>query len=158
MSLEQLRIFISSPGDVQDERAAALQVIADLNKRYTGVVELEPVVWEDMPLQADGSFQANIDELVGAIDIAVFILWSRLGSEVADIHKADGSHYKSGTEREWELMRQAREASPDEDRRPDLLVYTRSDEAERKRRLAEAAAEEEGDLVSQKQALDSFIS
>ena len=55
------------------------------------------------------------------IDIAVFILWSRLGSPLgAAITKSDGSPYRSGTEREFDMMLEARKQSGDD--RPFLLA------------------------------------
>ena len=76
------------------------------------------------------SFQQGIDLLLSkehAIDIAVFILWSRLGSPLGPlIRKPDGSEYRSGTERELDLMLEARKKSSDS--RPALMVYVRQDE------------------------------
>jgi hypothetical protein len=90
-----LRIFISSPGDVAEERAKARQVIEQLQRQNGSGLELIPVLWEDLPLQADSSFQEGIDMMLSkehGIDIAVFILWSRLGSPLGSaVRKADGS-------------------------------------------------------------------
>ena len=71
-----VRIFISSPGDVAEERDQARRVIAGLQKQYSGVT-LQPVLWEDLPLPATASFQESIDVILERepIDIAVFILW-----------------------------------------------------------------------------------
>jgi tetratricopeptide (TPR) repeat protein len=129
-SMKTIRIFISSPNDVATERDKARQVIADLQRRYIGNLLLEPVFWEDLPLRSDASFQAGIDYFLSVehgVDIAVFILWSRLGSPLgAHIRKADGSEYLSGTEREWDLMLTAREASGGA--RPDIFTYVREDQ------------------------------
>ncbi len=128
--MKTIRIFLSSPGDVAAERTLARGVIADLQKRYTGSFLLQPVFWEDLPLGSDVSFQEGIDVVLsagGGIDIAVFILWSRLGSPLgARIRKADGSDYLSGTEREWDLMLRARGGSGGA--RPDILTYLRDDQ------------------------------
>ena len=125
-----IRIFISSPGDVADERDRARQVIESLRRRYADRFLLKPVLWEELPLQANMSFQQGIDLLLSkehAIDIAVFILWSRLGSPLGPlIRKPDGSEYRSGTERELDLMLEARKKSSDS--RPALMVYVRQDE------------------------------
>ncbi|MFM8728422.1 MAG: AAA family ATPase, partial [Planctomycetaceae bacterium] len=62
---------------------------------------------------------------------AVFILWSRLGSPTGPLRLApDGRQYRSGTEREWELMWQAREhtRSLGLPVKPEILVYTRDDD------------------------------
>ncbi len=110
-----IRIFISSPGDVAEERDKARAVIERLASRYGDQVTLKPVLWEDFALTADKPFQPGIDDVLSnehGIDIAVFILWSRLGSEVGGpTTKNDGTPYRSGTERELDLMLQAREKS-----------------------------------------------
>ncbi|HRH98616.1 MAG TPA: hypothetical protein PLB55_21920, partial [Prosthecobacter sp.] len=74
-----LRIFISSPGDVVEERELAKQVVQSLRKRYAGYFSLKPVLWEDLPLTASMSFQEGIDMVLSeeqGIDVALFILWS----------------------------------------------------------------------------------
>ncbi len=63
--------------------------------------------WEELALPAAACYQDTIDILVERqpIDIAVFILWSRLGSPLAmAITRPDGTHYRSGTEREFDRM------------------------------------------------------
>ena len=59
--MKKLRVFISSPGDVQQERLIAKKVIVNLNKLYSQYVELETVMWEDLPLEATASFQDGIN-------------------------------------------------------------------------------------------------
>lgn len=127
--MKTVRIFISSPGDVDAERILAREIIADLQKRYVGSLLLQPVLWEEIPLGSDVSFQEGIDVVLsaeGGIDVAIFILWSRMGSPTGKrIRKTDGTEYLSGTEREWDLMLRAREASGV---RPKVLTYIRRDE------------------------------
>ena len=76
-----VRIFISSPGDVVEERDQARRVIDGLQRQYSGVT-LQPVLWEELALPATASFQQSIDYLhrERPIDVAVFVLWSRLGT------------------------------------------------------------------------------
>ena len=52
--LKLVRIFISSPGDVVEERNQAKRVIERLQLQYPDVV-LEPVLWEEMALEATES-------------------------------------------------------------------------------------------------------
>ena len=137
MEPRTVRIFISSPGDVAEERQKAHQVIAELGRRYADRLAMKPILWEELPLMADMSFQQGIETILhaeGGIDIAVFILWSRLGSPLGKaLRKPDGTEYRSGTEREWELMLAAREESakqgPPEEARPKILAYVRNDVA-----------------------------
>src|SRR5437867_4280306 len=100
--MKTIRILISSPDDVAEERQKACDVITSLQPRYAGRFRLVPVLWEDMPLQADMSAQQGIDLVLSkdqGLDIAVLILWSRLGSPPgASFRKVDGTEYRSGTE------------------------------------------------------------
>ncbi|MDB6138899.1 MAG: hypothetical protein JWO94_1971 [Verrucomicrobiaceae bacterium] len=154
-----LRIFISSPGDVAEERDRARQVVESLRRRYAGRFFLKPVLWEELPLQADISFQQGIDLVLSkeqGIDIAVIILWSRLGSPLsALIRKADNTEYRSGTERELDLMLEARKQSGGT--RPALMVYTRQDPASFDERLRGKPAKEQKDLIAQKLLVEQFI-
>lgn len=156
--MKTLRIFISSPGDVEEERNRARQVVEQLRRRYAGQLDLKPVLWEELPLQADTSFQQGIDLVLSdqGIDIAVFILWSRLGSPIGPlIRKDDGTEYRSGTEREFDLMLQAREQS--DGQRPDILVYTRDDDHTFDERLRGKPTSEKDSLLQQKVLVENFI-
>lgn len=124
--MKTIRIFISSPGDVAEQRTRARQVVQGLRKRYAQFFELKPILWEEMALELGLAFQQGIDAKLTVrlnIDIAVFILWSRLGSPVgAGILREDDSEYRSGTERELDLMMRARQESGGA--RPRILAYT----------------------------------
>jgi hypothetical protein len=125
MGVRTIKIFISSPGDVVHERQIAKRVIAKLGKELAASVKLEALLWEDMPLQATTCFQEGIDRIINAdvVDIAVFILWSRLGSPLGDkFVKPDGSLYKSGTEYEYEMMYAANQQSGT----PAILAYIKN--------------------------------
>ncbi|MFN9135374.1 MAG: hypothetical protein ACK5YE_06015, partial [Planctomyces sp.] len=63
-SQRTIRILISSPGDVAEERDRARQVIEGLRRRYAGSFHLKPVLWEELALQTDMSFQEGIDLLL----------------------------------------------------------------------------------------------
>lgn len=124
-----LQVFISSPGDVAEEREKARQVLVQLQHVYGSRLRLAPILWEDLPLGANASFQQGIDLLLSEtyrVEIAVFIIWSRLGSPLGPPPRADGTAYRSGTEREFELMLEARVRS--ERNRPHILAYVRVDD------------------------------
>ena len=55
-----LRVFISSPGDVVPERVVATRVLERLHARYSGVLDIQPVLWEHEPLRATSHFQEQI--------------------------------------------------------------------------------------------------
>jgi len=152
-----IRIFISSPGDVAVERDKARRVIEGLQRYYSGVI-LQPVLWEDLALPATASFQESIDFLLNQqpIDIAVFILWSRLGSPLgAAFHRPDGTPYRSGTEREFDLMLAAFEQSGKH--RPVILAYARADESGFRQALADCPGTRLEELIAQRKLAESFI-
>lgn len=95
----ELRIFISSPGDVAPERARALAVIARLNGEYEGRLRLHPIAWEQKTYGAHDDFQAQI-EATATCDLVIGILWNRIGSALDAARYArpeTGEPYESGT-------------------------------------------------------------
>ena len=98
----QFRIFISSPGDVIPERRVAKTVIGRLNEEFFGRAYLIPILWEEEPMLASETFQAQIHP-PHETEIYVGILWSRIGSPLPDtILRPDGTRYESGTAFEFE--------------------------------------------------------
>ena len=55
-----LRIFISSPGDVGEERIIAGRVVERLAGEFGRFLEIDPVLWEHEPLRATGHFQEQM--------------------------------------------------------------------------------------------------
>ncbi len=159
LPMKPLRIFISSPGDVTEERDKARQVVEELARRYAEHARLETLFWEDLPLGADASFQDGIDLVLNdeqGVDIAVFIIWSRLGTPLGSkLLRPDGTSYRSGTEREFELMLEARKQSGGS--RPHILAYVREDEGGFKQRLNSAPADEMEALLQQRRLAESFV-
>lgn len=181
-STKTVRIFISSPGDVAEEREKARRVIEDLQRFYNDV-RLEAVLWEDKPLAATAPFQVGIDDRLNAdadasrdgssfektvdglvhleqpIDIAVFIFWSRLGTPLGpQVRRPDGSEYRSGTEREFELMDAAFKKSGK--KRPIILVYQRIDNEAFNNVFLKIPADhldEFDEIVKQKRMADAFV-
>jgi hypothetical protein len=114
------------------------------------------------------SFQEGIDIILAdgtGVDIAVFILWARLGSPLGPrILKPDGAEYLSGTEREFHLMVQARTRSATDgngsenlNRRPDMLVYRRVDDNSFAERLRGRPAHEQEEILRQKELVNIFF-
>jgi len=122
MSVREVKIFVSSPGDVNSERALAFRVSKRLQRDFVQHFRLIPVFWEKLPLEAADCFQAEIERISSPAeaDVVVFILWSRLGTPLGlQFHKPDGSPYGSGTEYEFEVSLQARRDTG----KPAMLVY-----------------------------------
>ena len=156
--MKKIRIFISSPGDVQEERDIARGVVQQLGRTFAGRLQLQAVLWEEPALGADMSFHAVLSEQ--GIEIAVFILWSRLGSPTGLLLVGDqGKPFRSGSEREWYLRLQAREACIKRGlpRRPQIFVYNRKDETSFEERLRGKTDEHKATDVQQKLALTQFI-
>ena len=144
-----MKIFISSPGDVGEERSLAALVLDRLKKEFAGRVTLEPYFWEHEPLRATDTYQPQI-MLPSQADIVLVILWARLGSRLPQkITRPDGTTYASGTEFEFEDAVNGYRTRG----LPDLLVYRKSKEP-----LITLSNEQEVlERLSQKKALDAFI-
>jgi hypothetical protein len=95
--LTQYRIFIGSPGGLEEERRLFRETLIE----YTASdaeprgVTLHPVGWEDT-LGGVGRPQELINEDLRQCDYAVFVLHDRWGSPT-------GSAHFSGTEEEWAI-------------------------------------------------------
>src|SRR5262249_19707407 len=120
----RFKVFISSPGDVGEERIIAERILRRLADRFAGVVAIESIIWEHEPLAATDTFQAQIPP-TSESDVVVCILWARLGTRLpAQITRPDGTPYESGTEYEFETAA----AAFHQKGVPDLLVYRKTAE------------------------------
>ena len=116
-----LKIFLSSPGDVADERAAIVRMIKDelpYDALLRNRVTFDVLAWDDraqrVALLAGQSGQASVDRALGLpadCDLTVVVVRTRLGTPPDDRPaKPDGTPWRSGTE--WELWN-ARNAGRD---------------------------------------------
>ncbi|MEV6823343.1 HEAT repeat domain-containing protein [Amycolatopsis sp. NPDC051102] len=131
--MRRIRVFLSSPGDVRDERGIALDVLDRLrfDRQLRGQVDFEAIAWDrpgaSAPFLATRTPQASIDEGLrrpADCDIVVVIFWSRLGTPLPhpEYHRADGEPFGSGTEWEFEdALRGAQERGT-----PEVLLYRRT--------------------------------
>jgi len=110
-----IRVFVSSPGDVDLERKLTERVISRLQAKYASRGKIEPYFWEYEPMSNYETFQAQIPDCA-KFDIVICILWSRLGIPLV---APDGKRYRSGTEYEVISSRAAWLAKA----RPDLMIY-----------------------------------
>jgi WD40 repeat protein len=135
ISPKLVRIFISSPRDVAEERRAAAELIEqELAKReaFRKPLKLDVFRYDDphsdTPFLADRSPQKSVDQRLQSADaeIVVAILWARMGTPVPDSADPDKILYQSGTEQEIkEALKAGREvlvyfrrgqpAAPDDD-------------------------------------------
>lgn len=156
--MKTIRIFISAPDDVAEERQKACDVVASLQPRYAGRFRLVPVLREDLPLQVGASARQGIDMVLSAengIDVAVFILWSQLGSPQGAFAGKDDSAGQTGTGRDFDLMLGAREASGGT--RPAILAYRRNDPDGFLDRQKGQPLEALEDMLRQRRLAENFI-
>lgn len=109
-----VRIFVSSPSDLEHERAIVKDVIATLAQEYLPYFNLKAILWEEEALTAAQSFQAGLLR-PSECEIVVAMLWSRLGTPLAE------DPYGGMTGTEWEFV-DAVEASA-RTGSPEVLVY-----------------------------------
>jgi HEAT repeat protein len=120
------RVFLSSPGDVGEERAAVRELLdreLDQDPSFRGKISFEVVSWDDpaapVPMMARLTPQEAVNRFRGKpsdCDIVIVILWSRLGTHLM----IDGKPYLSGTEYEYE---EAASTEPP----PETLIYRRTE-------------------------------
>jgi WD40 repeat protein len=128
--MKTIRVFVSSPGDVQKERKLADNLIRSVADEFgipvsviysnllrsdeiaTESLESEdttlvlcPYFWEYQRFSPDQGYQEQIPN-TAKFDLIICILWSRLGTQLAPKFKLpDGSRPRSGTDYEiaWAL-------------------------------------------------------
>src|SRR5208282_170745 len=118
----RLRIFISSPGDLTEERIVCEEVIRELIPEFLHQAVLEPILWEELPLTAERAFQDQIP-LPGECEIVILMLWSRLGSRLHSRFAEQGEgEAPTATLFEFRSALDARRSR----QLPDLLVYRKT--------------------------------
>lgn len=117
-----IRIFIASPSDVRPERLKAEQIIARLDREFAHHFRVEGVLFEREPLVATHHIQDEHNlSPPHTTDIAVVILWTRLGVPLPaeQFRGALSGRPVTGTEWEFEDALAGARANGS----PDLLVY-----------------------------------
>jgi WD40 repeat protein len=140
-----MKIFISSPGDVDKERRIAERLIERLASEFAGRVPIEPYFWEYEPMRHDRNFQDQIPPTT-QFDLIICILWSRLGTPLKG---PDGREYASGTEYEILSASEARKKMG----KPEVLVYRNLTPAQ----IRQLPTAERRRLYAQLEALDEFV-
>ena len=95
----QIKLFLSSPSDVSEERKIVENVIMQINKNegLENSYNIHVYKWEDDYTPDWMPYQEQINEELKDTDIYVGILWNRFGSPTLQ--------YTSGTEEEFEITR-----------------------------------------------------
>src|SRR6266508_3067206 len=107
----RIRVFISSPADVSEERAVLRKILSDLpyDPFLRNRVDIEEISWDrprsEVPLLASLAPQDAINHGLprpSECDVAVVVLWGRLGTPLGpEYRRPDGRPFRSGTE--WEF-------------------------------------------------------
>ncbi|MGD0188742.1 MAG: hypothetical protein ABSC25_26355, partial [Roseiarcus sp.] len=98
MTEKVLRLFVSSPGDVQSERDRVDFVVERLNAEFKGRARIEPIRWETSYYSAHETFQKQIPEAADC-DLVIAVFRARLGTPLPDDFPRlpNGEPYPSGT-------------------------------------------------------------
>ncbi len=128
MSSHIIRIFLSSPGDVAQERNIATEIVSEVQNdaAFYPRIKLELVAWEQPnapPLLANLTPQEAINRGMpkpSECDVVVVIFGSRMGTPLPpEYRKPDGTLYLSGTEWEyWDAFWSAQITG-----KPELILY-----------------------------------
>ncbi|MCE4540759.1 hypothetical protein LXT12_26370 [Pelomonas sp. P7] len=122
-----LRVFVSSPSDVEPERARVAVVAERLNGEFAGRARVDVQRWNDKFYVAGASFQQGImkamDGLAGT-DMVVCVVWKRVGTELDPLawSRDDGAPYESGTVLEYEAARQLAQNTG----KPELYLFRKT--------------------------------
>jgi WD40 repeat protein len=154
-ALPVVRVFVSSPGDVAEERNYVTDLVEEFGRRpsVSERAVLQCIRWDDpqakIPLVANLSPQEAVDSWLPPpriCDLVIGIIWARMGTPLPDtIRKPDGSPFLSGTE--WEIEDALRD-----DANRLVMIYHRLDDPPMPRDRAEV----EKSLV-QRDAVDAFV-
>ncbi|MEZ0300343.1 MAG: hypothetical protein ACAI35_28135 [Candidatus Methylacidiphilales bacterium] len=158
--MKTIRIFVGSPGDVAEERHQVKTAIDAIQKRYHEHARIIPLFWEELALLSTSSFQEGMHERIYVdvrIDIAVFIIWSRLGMPLGPAAERWGMPPETtGTECEFELMSAAFRKSGGE--YPRILTFRRTDQEGYEKMLIEAFHKGgEKEVYQQREKVEAFF-
>ncbi len=115
--MRHFRVFVSSPGDVAEERRCAHDILATLPEEpaWRGKISIEVVRWDNpnspTPMYANFTPQEAVNRNLpkpSACDLVVLILWARFGTPLVEPLKVDGSRFLSGTEWEYDDARKGK--------------------------------------------------
>jgi eukaryotic-like serine/threonine-protein kinase len=118
---QNFRLFVSSPGDVPDERRRIDLVVERINTEFEGGARIETVRWETTYYSAHDTFQKQIPAAADC-ELVIAIFKARLGTPLPDgfRHMPSGTPYPSGTAYEILSAIEARQSGKP---LPDIYVF-----------------------------------
>ena len=117
-----IKVFIASPGDLQEERQAAKHVVDQFNKQWADYLSthVELVGWEDT-VSRFGRPQDLINQDSDQCEVFIGIMWKQWGSQ-----PSNNGPYSSGFEEEFERAVASRKRSD----RPEISLLFKEIEPE----------------------------
>lgn len=102
VALTGVRVFIATPGGLEEERRLFRKTLTDFNEddAHARGVNFMPIGWELTPAGV-GRPQERINEEVRTCDYMVLVLWDRWGTA-----PSTSGPYSSGTEEEYNVARE----------------------------------------------------
>ena len=142
--IRAVRVFVSSPSDVEFERARIDRVAERLNHEYFERLTIETVRWERRVYSSHAGFQDQIPE-AAQCDLVIALFWLRLGTPLPEsfARMESGERYPSGTAYEVLTALDARKKGE----RPDVYVF----------RKTEATPDSSDETKGQRKDLDAFF-
>jgi hypothetical protein len=151
--IREIQIFLSSPGDVAEQREIVTSLIERLSHDplIAEHFRISVVAWDtagsSVPLSANQTPQASVNEYLAwprDCDLTIVLLWGRIGTRLPKtMTRPDGSSFQSGTV--WELEDARTAGKP-------VWIYRKIPPPEA--RIDDATLE---DKRRQFQALDEFL-
>ncbi|SEO08593.1 hypothetical protein SAMN05192574_105249 [Mucilaginibacter gossypiicola] len=102
----EVRVFISCPGDVTEEKDMVRAIIDSINNTLfitNSSIRFKALDWRDIVAKMDGRAQEQINEVFSDYDIYLGMLWMRFGTPTGAINPDTNTEYQSGTEEEFRL-------------------------------------------------------
>src|SRR5438067_12834888 len=96
--IRTVRVFISSPSDVDFERQRVDRVAERLNHVFADLLQIRTVRWERRLYSSHAGFQEQIPD-AGECDLVIAVFWTRLGTPLPETfaRMESGERYPSGS-------------------------------------------------------------
>lgn len=105
-SITQIQVFVSCPGDVEQEKQVVKDVCESLNESLLqggGTIQFKVREWRAIIGHYGPRSQSIINETITNYDIYLGILWNRFGTPPGAVNPETGESFQSGTEEEFYL-------------------------------------------------------
>ena len=102
----EIKVFISCPKDVTNEKNEAFEVCKALNgifEKNNHAVRYFPKEWRSIIGQFGPRIQEQITQSIGTYDLYIGIWWMKFGSKTGKINLETGEEFESGTHEEFQI-------------------------------------------------------